>query len=533
MPRGPVTLEVSPRISRPERMGVVFFADGLDIGRLDEMVAAGELPNIERRFVRGGARVRNAIGAMPSDTYPNSVSLITGVLPGHHGIVGNRWFDRYSLQMAYYITAETFRDSNRHFQNSTIYEILSDQFTVSVQCHTFRGATLSIHDDVSMAIDWTGGGFVNFDRRTGYFVTRVGRAAVAAGRWPVLTTYYFPGVDEIGHRYGRRSPEYREAVLNVDAQVGRVTDALEGAGLLRDTYCVLVSDHGQVDYDSTKYLNVRKRLEKHCGLRVTDRIFPQTDILRNQTRLGAFDAVVMNGSFRRSVIHLRGVGGWHERPSTEAVDRVVRCGADGDRLYEHPAVELAAIPLSHDRVLVISRAGEAEIERVSEGGSKSYRLTNKRGDALGYLNDATLSAFVNAGAHDSRAWLVATANTRIPDFVPQVVEMFESPRAGDIVLFASDAGTFEDSEVCGHGSCLSADVKLTLFFAGPGITGGAEIPHCRMVDVMPTVLDLLGEVRRLDERIPTDGISLREQLMKALPAAAADQTCMEYSTSPL
>src|SRR5512147_201956 len=79
-------------VRRPARSVVVFFPDGMDRQRMEELVAAGRLPNIHKRFFEGGVRVRHAFSSLPSITYPNCSSLITGRFPGHHGVLGNSWF---------------------------------------------------------------------------------------------------------------------------------------------------------------------------------------------------------------------------------------------------------------------------------------------------------------------------------------------------------------------------------------------------------------------------------------------------------
>ncbi|MCH8854096.1 MAG: hypothetical protein IID41_15810, partial [Planctomycetes bacterium] len=143
-----------------------------------------------------------------------------------------------------------------------------------------------------------------------------------------------------------------------------------------------------------------------------------------------------------------------------------------------------------------------------------YRLHSRGGDPLGYLDDPKLRAFVEGGWHDSRAWLAATADTLHPDFVPQVVEMFDSPRAGDIVLFAAEDWAF-DTWNSGHGSSLAGDMRVPMYFAGPDLAHGGQIDCARNVDIMPTVLDLLGEAHRLGEVEPIDGQSLAEELRSA------------------
>src|SRR5262245_6543257 len=99
-------------VAVPQRSVVVFLIDGMDLTRTEQMLQAGELPNIQRVFVEGGVRVRDAVTSLPSITYCNCTSVITGLYPGHHGIMGNFWFDRQTLQTHYYMTYGTYRLSN-------------------------------------------------------------------------------------------------------------------------------------------------------------------------------------------------------------------------------------------------------------------------------------------------------------------------------------------------------------------------------------------------------------------------------------
>jgi len=92
--------------------------------------------------------------------------------------------------------------------------------------------------------------------------------------------------------------------------------------------------------------------------------------------------------------------------------------------------------------------------------------------------------------------------------------MFDSYRAGDVVLFAADNWSF-GPWLGAHGSCIARDMHVPLFFAGPGLTGGAAIEHARLVDIMPTILDLLGELQRLSDIDPIDGVSLIDKLLNA------------------
>src|SRR5206468_12697440 len=127
-------------------------------------------------------------------------------------------------------------------------------------------------------------------------------------------------------------------------------------------------------------------------------------------------------------------------------------------------------------VSVFSRHGTASFERRKpEREPAQYRLTFSQtpelppADPLGYLGNPELRSFVAAGWHGSREWLDATAASKYPDFVPQIVEYFDSPRAGEILIFADEGWAFREHGRGEHGAALAADMHVPMFFAGPDL----------------------------------------------------------------
>jgi len=144
-------------------------------------------------------------------------------------------------------------------------------------------------------------------------------------------------------------------------------------------------------------------------------------------------------------------------------------------------------------------------------------------DPLGYTRDAKAARFVARGWHNSRDWLAATCASSYPDFVPQVVAMFDSPRAGDIVLFAADDYALTTQSVGGHGSALRRDMEITLYWSGPDLPAGGRVPCARLVDVAPTMLDILG-IRHTPAIEAMDGLSLLAALRTATGQTAPGRT---------
>ena len=71
----------------PKSPVVVILIDGGDTAYVNAALSQGLLPNFKRLMTDGFVSV--AVGAMPSFTNPNNISVITGVPPSVHGISGN------------------------------------------------------------------------------------------------------------------------------------------------------------------------------------------------------------------------------------------------------------------------------------------------------------------------------------------------------------------------------------------------------------------------------------------------------------
>ena len=80
----------------PLRPVVVVCVDGGDPRYLQQFLADGSIPNMQRFISQGFAGV--ADGSMPSFTCPNNMSLITGTPTAKHGISGNYYLDTATWQ---------------------------------------------------------------------------------------------------------------------------------------------------------------------------------------------------------------------------------------------------------------------------------------------------------------------------------------------------------------------------------------------------------------------------------------------------
>jgi len=481
---------LSNDVQRPERSVVIFFIDGLDRTRLFEMLDADQLPNIRKRFVEGGVAVEHAVTSLPSVTYPNASTMLTGLYPGHHGILGNAWFDRRTSKFRDYRSLATYLKVNQDLISPTLYDLLGDELTVSVQNHTRRGASVVLENSFGFQAAYVLKLFSNANCRVAACFENVVRLANREKRWPVVTLMYFLGVDEIGHRRGVCSRSYEQAVLDMDRCLGWIAAMIDGAGLSDSTYLVLVSDHGMAPCESHKKFDPAHWLAAVRQMRI------------QSAKIDDGDAVVIVDGGRVANIHLRGRYGWRIRPEPREVLDWINTEP---RLHELPGVALVALRDGSDRARALSSNGSAVIERRFDGRGREYRVVDNTGNPLRV-------ASMDAAWRTSEQWLAATAASAMPDLIPQIVELFDSSRTGDVVVFAEQGWAFARGNRSGHGSCLARDMRIPMYFTGPDLPAGATVPHARLVDLMPTILGLLNKADRLDDISPIDGVNRAEQL---------------------
>jgi predicted AlkP superfamily pyrophosphatase or phosphodiesterase len=84
--------------------------DGLQPADVIEAEKRGiNIPNL-KRFVTEGSYARGVVGVLPTVTYPSHATLVTGVSPAEHGIIGNTSFDPKQMnQSGWYWYASDYK----------------------------------------------------------------------------------------------------------------------------------------------------------------------------------------------------------------------------------------------------------------------------------------------------------------------------------------------------------------------------------------------------------------------------------------
>ncbi len=196
-------------------------------------IASPQLPTLAR-LRREGASASALVPVFPSNTFPNHVSLVTGVRSQHHGVVNNVFLDPERGKHSY-------ANDPTWLQAEPLWSLLARHGIVSAAYYW-----------VGSEGPWTSGlgpkHWHAFDSKT---PNREKVEQILA--WldledprerPRFVSAWFHGADGPGHRDGPGSPAALESLQRQDVQLGRLVAGLETRGLLARTILILVSDHG-------------------------------------------------------------------------------------------------------------------------------------------------------------------------------------------------------------------------------------------------------------------------------------------------
>jgi len=221
--------------------------------------ALPHLDGLAKRGVFGASRT-----IFPSMTWAAHASLVTGVRPLRHGVLGNRMYDRARRRVAH---AALF-DYAKLYRAPTLFDAL----------HAARRSVATVLWPATVgapSIDWnvpevygqknfeamTTPGLLDeletaglparslgsFSKRQLFLQDAMARSValhLLARHRPDALFVHFLSVDSLSHAYGPRTPQVLWGLQLVDGFVGDLLSGYRRAGLLASTTVVVVSDHG-------------------------------------------------------------------------------------------------------------------------------------------------------------------------------------------------------------------------------------------------------------------------------------------------
>jgi predicted AlkP superfamily pyrophosphatase or phosphodiesterase len=277
-------LRLDLRAADPSRAPIVILVsvDGLAAFNFDDPFV--DVPTI-RWMAANGVRAQSMETVFPSVTWPTHTTLVTGVRPGRHGVLGNSYYDRSQNKKVPLLPDPLF-DKEEIVKVPTIYDVAQQAGlkTSGVNWPASRNARhlnwqmpdvgdQAIYERTStpsLLIELKAKG-IPFEKQSEW--AKAGNLGKAARDWmytrvaqhilqnhrPNVLVIHLVTVDSFAHAHGGRSAEVRWAANDSDNRIRDLLETVKSAGLADRTTFFITADHGFADYSKHINLNVLLR----------------------------------------------------------------------------------------------------------------------------------------------------------------------------------------------------------------------------------------------------------------------------------
>jgi hypothetical protein len=252
--------------------------DGGHCGDLLHLAEAGELPGVRRLIDAGLAMRGGAVAEFPSITLTNHTTILTGLGPGRHGVLGNVFHDRATGERVVPNDASTWHRSAEWLRPAvrTVFEMVNDAVpqngaprTASVDEPVDRGADYSTMGLIRSSGSSTGAAGLDDllpDPSTSAYLQTAAHLDDAYYAWgtavddaglqqmlqlwgsaetaPTLTWWSNVVTDAGHHAGGPRSLIARDSLRDADARLVTFLDHLDALGVTDEVSILLTADHG-------------------------------------------------------------------------------------------------------------------------------------------------------------------------------------------------------------------------------------------------------------------------------------------------
>lgn len=239
-------VEYPPAQGSPKH-AVLIFIDGFRADLLDPELA----PHIAA-LGRAGVRFANAEVGFPSDSMPGILGPLTGALPRGTGIPYDEYYDRHyklAIEITETVTVPPGLKPHDLLKVPTLFEAAKAKGlkTAFISKHIgyeiLQGASGKGVDHLELPemATWKGP-FKDYDAQNFDMLTSMiaKEGADIAGIYAIAANYAMKD-------HGVAAAQTRAAIGDIDAQVGKVAEAVTAAGRYNDTVFVIMGDHGDTD----------------------------------------------------------------------------------------------------------------------------------------------------------------------------------------------------------------------------------------------------------------------------------------------
>jgi hypothetical protein len=492
-----------------------------------EFINKGLLPNLTK-LLENGVYSRNCITDFPAITYPTQASILTGTYTGDyrkekcHGIPLLNWMGRdYSRpilrsyggrNLQIYKINDDLGDNCR-----TILEMVGNGNKTSIAQFISRGASYYFPENKRKLIffylmmnHWK-----NIERMLTYANSIVVNKLIdnfkkpkkhfGNNNPPVASLLWVMSSDILMHSFGYDSYIYKLNLLHIDRILGKLIGELKKLGYLSETAIAITSDHGNYKarrvgdltpiFQALDLKHYHPRKNKKGNVNVAE-----------YGGIGFFNFKGLNnGRFKTRWTHptlkeLKSYGKNKENLLNQLFKiegSKLMFYRNDENTHNKGIVNLKKIDRKSGKIVSCS------IEYIGTGKDQKtkYIPNNENEDVFGYINDETASKLMDNKFHTINEWMNATSHVNYPMFVDLIPRHFKNPRSSDIivsndgsVVYNIHHGKRKNKNLYAHDLGTKNNAIVPLIIAGSDEIPQKEIAQCKITDIVPSLLKMIGLV---------------------------------------
>ena len=189
--------------------------------------------------------------SFPASTFPNHYTLATGLVPDHHGLVNNSFWDP-GREYSYSISDPACRYDPYYYGGEPIW-ITAQRQGVKTGNVYWVGSDIPIKDEYPTYYrNWDEDPHWDFEERVDEIVRLL---SLPESERPRLVMGYFDEPDHTGHVYGPISPETKEMVEHMDSLMHGLYLRLKALPYGDRINFIVLSDHGMEEISPERFVS--------------------------------------------------------------------------------------------------------------------------------------------------------------------------------------------------------------------------------------------------------------------------------------
>ncbi len=460
---------------------IFLLLDGARVDILDKLLESNRLP-ILKELIKNGT-YKKAISVFPSTTGPAYLPFLMGTYPGKANMPGIRWLDKLSF-------ADNPNSSNSHrsyvgyenkYFNNDIKKSIKSIFehvpnSISIFNEITRG--LKNGNDLTKYSK-------NYYKMLSHFygsdlIDKVAFNKLIKSIDDEKQFYFscFYSIDSLSHIEGSNTEKIKKLYEDFDLNLGVLIQNLKDKKYYDDTLIIVTSDHGHSD--TYKHFDLATYFEKK-----NNNVFYYP--LTYKKLYKKFNSSVMVSGNSMAHIYLSDNFDWSKQFDITKYELLI------NDLMSNEAVDILSCKNRKGEIVVISNSGKA--------------IINDKESSIFYqpLEDDPFEYNIKEGLYSEQELLNLTFNSKYPDSIIQLLQIFKSNRCGDIVVSAKKGWDFRErfeipEHKSSHGSLREEHMKVPIITNRKIKTNDA----IRTVDLYPTVLAFIDKTLKFQ----TDGKKL-------------------------